>query len=236
MQRSPASKSSGKANPYVPPGTNTNSPHATLRLPLGQRRGPRLPWLLLGVAVLWVAPLFVYRPGSSGVNDVIIRGRIITDDGHPLAQEDVEILLPEAYGLAPSEMAEPARFGNETRLAKAVTDQNGEFSCSLGPIVYHVDNYYIPFHIRVPARAPALGFLIRLPRISSDYYAIRARQGSYKTISEDGCETHVGATPLVSLTAHEELSDEHADWRDTFIGAMVELRYASTAAIRAPAS
>lgn len=192
------------------------------------RRGPSFPSLVLicFFALSSFSGAF-YRPGSSAVDDVIVRGRLTTDDGRPIANEQVDLLLPASYGLSGSEAREPARYGAETSRSQVTTDSNGEFFLSFGTWVYHVDNFYIPVHIRVPKRAPALHFFMRVPRVSPEYYAIRAREGTYEVYEEQGGVLSEGPTPLASLVVREELEGEP---RVTQISAIVELTYASTLA------
>lgn len=126
---------------------------------------------------------------------MIVKGRITTRDGHPLANETVDLVLGETFGLSASEARDPERFGNRTRFEQVTTDSNGEFSHSFGIVVYHIDVFYIPFPIRIPAGPPPLVFSMRFPRISSVPYLVHAREGWYKS----------RRASIASLTVREEL-------------------------------
>ena len=71
--------------------------------------------LLVYGFLLMAACVVGYNLGSSLVNDVVVRGRVVTDDGRPLAHEELELIVPATYGLSASERGNPSRFGHETR-------------------------------------------------------------------------------------------------------------------------
>ena len=172
--------------------------------------------------LLMAACVVGYNLGSSLVNDVVVRGRVVTDDGRPLAHEELELIVPATYGLSVSERGNPSRFGHETRPDRLIADSDGEFVHSFGSLVYHQDIF---FGIRIPNRPPALVFFMRVPRVSPEYYYVDARQGRYRVFSEDGVERLEARAPLVSLTVREDLGgNKPQDW----IAATVELRYEST--------
>jgi hypothetical protein len=175
--------------------------------------------LLLAVVALSLFPFLGYRPGSRGLNDVIVKGRITTAEGSPLADEPVDLLLPATYGLSASEAGHPADFGNSNHLVQVSTDANGQFSHSFGPVAYHVDHFWVPFHISIPAGPPPLYFYLRLPRLSPDRYLIDARENSYELLPEEEEETPASSASDFSISVREEL-DATAS-----ITAFVELRH-----------
>ncbi|MGH9318505.1 MAG: hypothetical protein ACRD3V_01235 [Vicinamibacteria bacterium] len=150
-----------------------------------------------------------------------MRGRILADDGHPLANEQVDLVLPETYGLTASEARNPARFGNSTRIGSATSNSKGEFSHSFGFAVYHVDFFSIPYPIRIPDKPPGLFFFMRVPRVASEYYGIHAREESFRVFSEEGTEVREGALGVL-LTVREEM---HRGDGPVQLSTIVELRY-----------
>lgn len=196
-------------NPYSSPGTKT------------QERVIRFRWFLWLVPVLWFTFLVDFGLGSGTVQDVIVRGRILTFDGRPLANEAVDVHLPATYGLSAIEAREPAQYGNRTRIGHVTTNANGEFSHSFGPLVYHIDFFFVPFTTEVPSKPPGLVFSVRVPRVSSEHYVVKAREGSYRVVSEE----LPGASPLRSLAVREELLE---DGGPVALTAVVELSYESS--------
>lgn len=166
-------------NPYVPPEARRS---ASVGGHLRSRW--RILWYLAAVAILFATPFVVcpycYAMGSSAINDVIVRDRITTRDGHPHANETVDLVLDKTYGLSASEARDPERFGNRTRIEQVTTDSSGEFTHSFGIVVYHVDFFWVPFRIRIPKDPSPFVFSMRFPRISSVPYLVHAPEGWYK--------------------------------------------------------
>ena len=210
-------------NPYASPESDGNSRREVFtgarpeKAPLSWRQK----FLMVVTAVTAFLLLFLasYRPGSSAVEDVIVEGRITNEDGRPLANEPVEILLHAADGLTASEARDPASFGASDRFVQVSTDSNGQFSRSFGVTAYHVDNFFFPFHIRIPSQAPPLYFDLRLPRLSPDRYCIYARKKSYKVVPEEGPERQAGSSSDVSISVREKIDGIAS------IAAFVELRH-----------
>lgn len=146
-------------------------------------------------------------PGSSGV-EIRVKGRITMEDGRPLANEEVELVLPASYGLGGLDtvVGEPSDYGHVDQENKVTTDSNGEFKASLGFAVYHIDHVLVPPLGSRPKRPPAPFFWIRVPRVSPEQCLFEPRTGRFKVFEEHGGEIPPAESQVARLTAREEYS------------------------------
>lgn len=152
-------------------------------------------WVLMALPVCGVLRLSVGM-GSSSV-ELRVRGRIVAEDGTPLVEERLGILLDAEYGLASWERSEPERFGAADLAFFVTTGRDGEFETSVGHVVYHVD-YFGPW--RVPSEPPPPELRLVFEREPRTFHFVRARDGS------SAASTEQGRPSRFELTVREELS------------------------------
>jgi len=179
-------------------------------------------WGPLMLAVLSSACVW---PGSRAV-EVNIRGRIVTNDGRPLANETVIVFQPASYGLTRTERRNPDAFGARERQEELTTDANGEFQASLGIVAYHVDIWKLPPLGAFPRTPPALLFAIQVPRWPEEFYAVEPRERDYTVFHADHREVPPSSAHF-RVTAREEMSLSHP----RSITGVVEMSYQELGAI-----
>lgn len=120
-------------------------------------------------------------PGSA-VGKLKIQGALIDTDNRPIANKEIEFILPAAYGLGGLDlvMESPNDFGHKEQRLKVTTDENGNFETDLGKHVYHITFWLLPPLGVFPSRPPAPFVFARFPDNSTEYYAIQTSNGKFK--------------------------------------------------------
>ncbi len=158
-------------------------------------------------------PGCVAAGSSSG--HLSVRGTLTSVRGHPLANEELQLLLPAAYGLGGLDLVidEPEDFGHRDQAFTATTGPNGEFFYDLGARIYHVNFWLIPPLGGLPRHPPAPFVLLRVTSISGEYYAVQTRDGKFKVFTDHGDELTLDQARLSSLEAsHDSGSGESGSW------------------------
>jgi hypothetical protein len=164
--------------------------------------------LLVGLQPACVAP------GSSS-GHLSVRGTLTSDRGRPLAKEELQILLPAAYGLGGLDlvMDKPEDFGHRDQVFTTTTGSNGEFFYDLGTRIYHVNFWLIPPLGGLPRHPPAPFVLVRITNMPDEYYAVQTHDGKFKVFTDNGDELALDRAGLSSLEASNEAgSDENGRW------------------------
>jgi hypothetical protein len=164
--------------------------------------------LLVGLQPACVAP------GSSS-GHLSVRGTLTSDRGQPLANEELRLLLPAAYGLGGLDlvMDKPEDFGHRDQVFTTTTGSNGEFFYDLGTRIYHMNFWLIPPLGGFPRHPPAPFVLVRITNMPDEYYAVQTHDGKFKVFTEDGDELALDRAGLSSLEASNESgSDENGRW------------------------
>jgi hypothetical protein len=152
--------------------------------------------------------------GSSS-GHLSVRGTLTSDQGQPLANEVLELLLPAAYGLGGLDLAmnRPEDFGHHDQDFTTTTGPNGEFAFDLGMHVYHINFWLIPPLGGFPRHPPAPFVLVRIFNMPGEYYAVQTRDGKFKVFTDDGEELTLNQARLSSLEASSESgSGEDGPW------------------------
>lgn len=164
--------------------------------------------LLVGLQPACVAP------GSSS-GHLSVRGTLTSDRGRPLANEELQILLPAAYGLGGLDLVvdKPEDFGHRDQVFTTTTGSNGEFFYDLGTRIYHVNFWLIPPLGGLPRHPPAPFVLVRITNMPDEYYAVQTHDGKFKVFTDNGDELALDRAGLSSLEASNEAgSDENGRW------------------------
>ena len=168
---------------------------------------------LAALLLVGVQPGCVAAGSSSG--HLLVRGTLTSDRGHPLAHEELQLLLPAAYGLGGLDLtiSEPEDFGHRDQAFTTTTGLNGEFSYDLGTRIYHINFWLIPPLGGFPRRPPAPFVLLRVTSMPGEYYAVQTRDGKFKVFTDEGDELTLDRARLSSLeTSSEYGSGENGLW------------------------
>ena len=152
-------------------------------------------------------------PWASG--HLSVRGTLTSDQGQPLANEVLQLLLPAAYGLGGHDLAmnRPEDFGHRDQEFTTSTGSNGEFAFDLGTHIYHVNVWLIPPLGGFPRHPPAPFVLVRVSGLRDEYYAVQTRDGKFKVFTDDGEELALDQARLSGLEASSESgSGENGRW------------------------
>lgn len=146
-------------------------------------------------------------PGSASGNLKII-GSLVSDNDIPIANRDIEFILPAAYGFGGFDlvMGSPEDFGHTDHRFMVTTDVNGEFEQDLGGRIYHIACWFLPPVGCYPKGPPAPFLLARFPDIEEEYYAIQSRDGKFKIYSYSGQEIPLSESLVVSISALQQES------------------------------
>ena len=169
---------------------------------------------LLAFPLLASLQLACVAPGSSS-GHLSVRGTLISDQGQPLANEELQLLLPAAYGLGGLDLVanEPEDFGHRDQVFTTTTGPNGEFFCDLGTHIYHMSFWLIPPLGGFPRHPPAPFVLVRVTSMPGEYYAVQTEDGKFKVFTDDGDELTLDRARLSGLEASKESgSGENGRW------------------------
>jgi hypothetical protein len=153
-------------------------------------------------------------PGSSS-GHLSVRGTLTSDQGQPLANEELQLLLPAAYGLGGLDLVihKPEDFGLHDQVFTATTGANGEFFYDLGARIYHMSFWLIPPLGGFPRYPPAPFVLVRVSSMPGEYYAVQTRDGKFKVFTDYGDELTLDQARLSGLEASKESgSGENGRW------------------------
>lgn len=106
--------------------------------------------------------------------ELTVAGTYLNENGQPLANKELEILVPAGYGLETEHIEEKELWQNQHLNQKALvfTDLLGTFSATFKPISYPVRYWLIPPKGTQPKRAPYPFFYMRVPDNNQAYYSI----------------------------------------------------------------
>ena len=161
---------------------------------------------IISIGVLLLSTLLgCVAPGSS-VGHLSIRGTLASDTGEPLANRELQFLLPAAYGLGGFDLAlnNPEDFGHQDHVFRVTTGPGGEFSYDLGNHVYHVGYWLIPPLGPIPRHPPAPFVLVRAAGIGGEYYAVETQSGRFKVFTVNHEELPLEEAYLSKLIAGYE--------------------------------
>jgi hypothetical protein len=171
-------------------------------------------WPLLPLLLLVGLQLACVAPGSSS-GHLSVRGTLTSDQGQPLANEELQLLLPATYGLDGLDlvMNEPEDFGHRDQVFTTTTGSNGEFFYDLGTRIYHMSFWLIPPLGGFPRHPPAPFVLVRVTSMPDEYYAVQTQDGKFKVFTDDGEELTIDRARLSNLEASKETgSGENGRW------------------------
>ena len=140
--------------------------------------------LLALLLLVGLQPGCIALGSSSG--HLSVRGTLTSDQGQPLADEVLQLLLPAAYGLGGHEMNQPEDFGQRDQEFTTSTGPNGKFAFDLGTHIYHINFWLIPPLGAFPRHPPAPFVLVRIFNMPGEYYAVQTRDGKFKVFTDDG--------------------------------------------------
>jgi hypothetical protein len=179
--------------------------------------------LLAVLLLVGLQPGCVAAGSSSG--HLSVRGTLTSDRGQPLANEELQLLMPAAYGLGGLDLVthEPEDFGQHDQIFKTTTGPNGAFVFDLGTRIYHVSFWLVPPLGGLPRHPPAPFVLLRVTSMPGEYYAVQTRDGKFKVFTDDGDELALDQARLSGLEASEESgSGENGQWTAGVIDLQVE--------------
>ncbi len=175
------------------------------------------------LVLVGLQPGCVAAGSSSG--HLSVRGTLTSDRGQPLANEELQLLMPAAYGLGGLDLVthEPEDFGQHDQIFKTTTGPNGAFVFDLGTRIYHVSFWLVPPLGGLPRHPPAPFVLLRVTSMPGEYYAVQTRDGKFKVFTDDGDELALDQARLSGLEAGEESgSGEYGPWTAGVIDLKVE--------------
>jgi len=108
--------------------------------------------------------------GGSAVTQAAISGRIVDAQGHGIVGQQVEVMLPAAYGLAGSEAAwgNPADYDQRTQRTTLQTDADGRFAYIFSPTTYSTRHWIFPPLGTFPRQPPRPFVAMRIASRSPD--------------------------------------------------------------------
>ena len=161
-------------------------------------------------------------PGSA-IGTLSVRGHLAAESGQPLADREVQLILPAEYGLGGLDLVlnKPEDFGHADRSFSTRSDAAGNFRFDLGQTVYHMDVWLIPPLGGFPRRPPPPFVFLRFHQLS-EYYAIETASGRYKVFELNGTEMALTESAVSQVAAHAE-KDATAELRGTV--AVIELLF-----------
>lgn len=137
---------------------------------------------------------------------VSIRGSLHSATGEPLPDEEIQFIVPAAYGLGGLDLVlnKPEDFGHQDHSFTLITDSQGEFSYDLGNQIYHVTFWLLPPLGAFPRHPPPPFLLLRLPSLPGEYYAVQTYDGEFKVFNLSGAELPLDQAGLLELSASRE--------------------------------
>lgn len=126
-------------------------------------------------------------------------GQLVDPSGNAIANEEVQLVLPAAYGLGGLDLVfnEPSDFGREDKLFDLVTDSEGRFEQDLGTQVYHMSFWILPPLGGFPRRPPAPFVLLRFPDRGEEIYAIQTWNGQFQVVDPAGVSGDSESAPIL---------------------------------------
>lgn len=108
-------------------------------------------------------------PGSS-ITRAALSGRIVDAQGHAVAGQQVEVMLPAQYGLAGLDAVwgQPEDYGHQTQRVTLQTDADGKFSCIFSPTTYSISFWIFPPLGTFPRQPPRPFVAMRIASRSPD--------------------------------------------------------------------
>jgi hypothetical protein len=182
---------------------------------------------VLGIAIcsclLLVAVEGCVVPGSA-TGRLSIRGSLKLTTGEPLANRDIQFILPAAYGLGGLDLVlnEPEDFGHHDQVFTVTTGPHGEFSHELGDHLYHVSVWLLPPLGPFPRHPPPPFLLARDRSFPGEYYAIQTHDGQFKVFTSGGAELSLARAQVSAICSSSESGS--ADGESGTVG-VVHLRF-----------
>ncbi|WP_445772774.1 hypothetical protein [Shewanella sp.] len=163
-------------------------------------------------------------PGSA-IGNLKISGSVVSSADKPVANKQIEFMLPAAYGLGGLDllMNSPEDFGYTDHRFVAKTDENGNFEVNLGERIYHISFWLLPPLGGFPSRPPAPFLFARFPDSESEYYAIQTHDGSFKIYNYSGKEIPLAESLLKEISAINKEGD-NTEFRETIGVIKLKLR------------
>ena len=154
-------------------------------------------------------------PGSA-IGSLKIQGSLVSDSDNPIPNEEIEFMLPAAYGLGGLDlvMNSPEDFGHTDHRFKVTTDQDGNFEADLGERVYHMTFWLLPPLGGFPKRPPAPFLFVRFSENDTEYYAVQTHDGRFKIYNYSGKELPLSESELGGLSAFN-IEGSHPEYRET---------------------
>jgi hypothetical protein len=154
------------------------------------------------VGVLVVSASGCIAPGSAN-GYVSVRGALQSASGAPLADREVQLILPREYGLGGLDLVlgDAEDFGHEDRKFTVVTDANGEFAYDLGRHIYHITFWLLPPLGGFPRHPPPPALFVRVPSFPGEYYAVHTGDGRFQVRGTGGAELPAPEAKLAELVA-----------------------------------
>jgi hypothetical protein len=169
---------------------------------------------VLAFPLLASLQLACVAPGSSS-GHLSVRGTLTSDQGQPLANEEMQLLLPAPYGLGGLDLVanKPEDFGLRDQVFTTTTGPDGEFFFDLGIHIYHMSVWLIPPLGGLPRHPPAPFVLVRVTGMPGEYYAVQTQDGKFKVFTDGGDELALDRARLSGLEAGKESgSGENGRW------------------------
>lgn len=145
-------------------------------------------------------------PGSAR-GHVFLRGSLELDDGQPLPDRQVNIMVPAEYGLGGFDLrfgGKPEDFGRQDEKFSVVTDESGKFALDLGDRHYHVSVWFLPPLGAFPRNPPRPFLLLRIPSFPGERYAVLTGNGQFKIFGKGEEEIPLSQAHLSALSARSE--------------------------------
>ena len=147
-------------------------------------------------------------PGSTFC-DVRLEGSVRLDTGEPIANREIQVILPAEYGMGGMDLVfgEPGDYGHHDEQFSGVTDANGEFALDLGTQTYHVTFWLIPPLGFMLSNPPPPLILCRLPDFPDEYYVIETGENYFVIINDSGDEVPIEKAQVQSISASHLVRD-----------------------------
>ncbi len=109
---------------------------------------------------------------NSKLTNISINGLLIDNNGQPITNKTVEVILPASYGL--KEIDKELNYGSNRRdsSAKIRTDATGNFNYTFNKVHYNTAFWFLPPLGNFPKEPPAPSFLIKFFDTENTIYSL----------------------------------------------------------------
>jgi hypothetical protein len=112
-----------------------------------------------------------------------VSGRLFDQAGHPLKNQQIDVLLPNQYGLSglDARWGKPEDYGHRDQKATLATDDTGRFEHAFMPTTYSIAFWLIPPLGPIPRKPPEPYFYLKLPSQTNEFWVLWMKKEGLET-------------------------------------------------------